>query len=471
MINNNLIFNLSMLYTASLTAFSLFIFLSIRKSNLYQSTLWIISNFMSAFSMLIPSVFVETAHSGTYSLISYAVSGTSLTLPYFALAGRQWRMLRFYKAHMVLVAAFVIMLTITALPYGWLPAVLGYSCGAAIVFATAWVCHKNRAWRGFRGQSILIFGLIACALLFLWRAWIVFDARNGIGFDIDPANTVLGLEILICISFCIQIGFLHLIVGRDIRFNLFEARRAARLFEDNRRMSAEQNRLSDLADERLFTLDLLTLEVRQPINNARAALEALDHAIGLENPKAAKPKLAIARAQGVLDSVTLAISNAIFAASFLEQNTKITRRLVDAHDVAELAKTDCPIDLSPRIEVNFDDNAVYVDMDPVLVRLALRNLLDNALKYSPPQSPIQFRILQREDLLGTSFTVTSQLTRLDLLDEAIFTRRGRGAGAQGSGGGLGLYLVKKVAAAHGGSVSYFIHDDAKVTFDLFIPDE
>jgi signal transduction histidine kinase len=93
------------------------------------------------------------------------------------------------------------------------------------------------------------------------------------------------------------------------------------------------------------------------------------------------------------------------------------------------------------------------------------------LKYLPPQSPIQFRILQREDLLGTSFTVTSQLTRLDLLDEAIFTRRGRGAGAQGSGGGLGLYLVKKVAEAHGGSVSYFIHDDAKVTFDLFIPDE
>ena len=44
MLNNNLIFNLSMLYTASLTSFSLFIFLSIRKSNLYPSTFWIISN-------------------------------------------------------------------------------------------------------------------------------------------------------------------------------------------------------------------------------------------------------------------------------------------------------------------------------------------------------------------------------------------------------------------------------------------
>lgn len=66
-------------------------------------------------------------------------------------------------------------------------------------------------------------------------------------------------------------------------------------------------------------------------------------------------------------------------------------------------------------------------MDPVLVRLALRNLLDDSLKYSPPQSSIQFCILQRENLLGTSFIVTSQLAGADLLDETIFLRRTHGA--------------------------------------------
>ncbi len=97
-------------------------------------------------------------------------------------------------------------------------------------------------------------------------------------------------------------------------------------------------------------------------------------------------------------------------------------------------------------------------------------MLDNALKYSPPQSPIQFCIVQREDLLGTSFTVTSQLAGTDFLDEAIFARGERGAGAEGRGSGLGLYLVKKVAEAHGGSVSFLVHDNATVTFDLFLPD-
>jgi signal transduction histidine kinase len=459
-----------MLYFSSLIAFSIIIHFSGHKSTFFQSNLWIFSNLISAFVMLMPSVFVETKYTGKYDFFSYFLSGVSIILPYFAVIGPRVRMLRYFRPNIILAAAVALLLMTAVLPYGWLAMLLGYSAGAVILLLTAWVCNKNAMWRGFWGRNVLIFGLSACALLFLWRAWIVFAARDGVGFDIDALKTILGLEILIFTSFCMQIGFLNLINGRQLRLELFAARRATRLFENNRQRSAEKNRLADLADERLMTLGLLKHEVRQPINNARAALEAIDYAVQADTPVAVKLKLAIARANGVLDAVTLAISNAIFAASFLEENTDIAPRPVDAHDVAQLARTDCPIDLSPRIEMSSHDTSVFVNMDPVLVRLALRNLLDNALKYSPPQSPIQFCIVQREDLLGTSFTVTSQLAGTDFLDETIFARGERGAGAEGRGSGLGLYLVKKVAEAHGGSVSFSMHDNATVTFDLFLPD-
>jgi signal transduction histidine kinase len=242
------------------------------------------------------------------------------------------------------------------------------------------------------------------------------------------------------------------------------------MFEVGKEMALEEKRLAVVADERRFGLGLLTHEVRQPINNARAALEALDSEIKPDSPNAAASKEAIKRAQFVLDSITLSTSNAIFGTRVLEDDQAVAARPFNAYEVAELAKFDCPLDLTPRIELTVGDDAIYVDIDPILVRLAVRNLLDNALKYSLPGSPVQLNVVQREDQFGVSFTVTSQMSQPDLLGESIFERRARGSGASGQGSGLGLFLVKKVADAHHGNISYAVHDKTMVTFDLFIPD-
>jgi signal transduction histidine kinase len=66
--------------------------------------------------------------------------------------------------------------------------------------------------------------------------------------------------------------------------------------------------------------------------------------------------------------------------------------------------------------------------------------------------------------------VTSKLSRPDLLTKDIFAQWTRGSGARGEGSGLGLFLVRKVADAHHGEISYVVHDDETVTFDLFFPD-
>ena len=462
--------NWSLLYFAELLAFSVAILFLITRNVWVPVGLWTFSNTLAAFAMVTPSVFVETTSSAGYNLLNHVMSGLSILLPYFALTIGRSGTFHFHKSLTVIGVAVLTLMMAAFLPYGWLPYAIGCTSCAAIIFATAWVCLKNRLWRGLWGQGILMFGLTACVLLLLWRGWIVFDGRTGTGFEVPLSKSILGLQLMVFASFFIQVGFLAMIVGRELRSRLFLGRRAARLFEINRGLIADQKRLAELADERLLTLSLLTHEVRQPINNARAALEALDYAVKSDSPNAAKSKLAIGRAQAVLDTVTLSISNAIFGASLLDESPQIASRSVDAREIAELAITDCPLSLAPRIELICNEEAIYVDLDPILVRLALRNLLDNALKYSPVHSPVQIHILQREDLLGTSFRVTSQTSRPDLLSEDIFKQRTRGTGAQGDGSGLGLYLVKKVAETHRGTISYAIHDGSMVTFDLFIPD-
>jgi signal transduction histidine kinase len=235
-------------------------------------------------------------------------------------------------------------------------------------------------------------------------------------------------------------------------------------------MGREEKRLAAIANERLFTLNLLTHDVRQPINNAHAALEALDAEIKPGSPNATDFKKAIGRAQAVLDAINLSISNAILVLPLLKKENPVATRYMNAYDVASLAKFDCPIDLQDRIKLGSDGAHIFVDIDPILVRIALRNLLDNALKYAPALSEIQLDIIQREDRIGTSITVTNKLIGPNLLIEDIFMQGVRGSGTKAEGSGLGLFLVRKVAEAHFGTISYAVHDQNMVTFDLFFPD-
>ena len=257
---------------------------------------------------------------------------------------------------------------------------------------------------------------------------------------------------------------------RALRSRRFASRRAARMFEIGVEMEQEEKRLAAIADERLFTLDLLTHDVRQPINNAHAALEALDAEIKPDSPKARDFKKAIGRAQAVLDAINLSISNAILVLPLLENKNPVATRSMNVHDVASLAKFDCPIDLQDRIKLGSSGAHIFADIDPILVRIAVRNLLDNALKYAPAFSEIQLDIIQREDRLGTSITVTNMLNGPNLLNDDIFMQGVRGAGTKAEGSGLGLFLIKKVAEAHFGTISYAVHDKNTVTFDLFFPD-
>jgi two-component system sensor histidine kinase KdpD len=97
--------------------------------------------------------------------------------------------------------------------------------------------------------------------------------------------------------------------------------------------------------------------------------------------------------------------------------------------------------------------ATEVLADSDLLRLALRQLLDNACKYSPPGSTVEVSLqLQNEQaavrVLNSGVPIHAhERTR-------IFDRFYRGVEAQhlAPGSGLGLYFANKIVQAHGGSM-------------------
>lgn len=176
------------------------------------------------------------------------------------------------------------------------------------------------------------------------------------------------------------------------------------------------------------------------------------------------------RSQTVLDRITLAISNAIVGVSLIDEDGAIQTRPIDALEIAELACSDCPAEQQYRIRIMKMTDTIFVDLDPILIRLALRNLLDNALKYSKLHSVISIEIRHDEERLGVSFLVSNYINDASSLSQDIFQHRVRGNAGRVEGSGHGLFLVKRVADAHHGQISFTVTDESKVTFDLFIPD-
>ncbi len=106
------------------------------------------------------------------------------------------------------------------------------------------------------------------------------------------------------------------------------------------------------------------------------------------------------------------------------------------------------------------------------LRRAIQNLLDNAIKFSPPGGSVTLT-LEREDLEDVVLLrVKDEGPGLSAGGEARLFQRFRGGGKVGSGqgsSGLGLYLTRQIMEAHGGTVSYSRTQSGRTIFTLSLP--
>ncbi|MFF2246280.1 sensor histidine kinase [Arthrobacter sp. NPDC058130] len=116
------------------------------------------------------------------------------------------------------------------------------------------------------------------------------------------------------------------------------------------------------------------------------------------------------------------------------------------------------------------DAMVYGDQD--LLVTALRNLIDNAIRYSPENTKVGVGIRAKDGLVAVS--VTDQGDGLSSEDqERVFERFYRVDAArsrQTGGTGLGLSIVKHVISNHGGEVTLWSQVGQGSTFTIRLPE-
>ncbi|MDQ5841736.1 MAG: ATP-binding protein [Chloroflexota bacterium] len=116
------------------------------------------------------------------------------------------------------------------------------------------------------------------------------------------------------------------------------------------------------------------------------------------------------------------------------------------------------------------DARVYGDQD--LLVTALRNLIDNAIRYSPENTRVGIGVRAKDGLVAVS--VTDQGEGLSPEDqERVFERfyRVDAARSRHTGGtGLGLSIVKHVISNHGGEVTLWSQPGQGSTFTVRLPE-
>ncbi len=184
-------------------------------------------------------------------------------------------------------------------------------------------------------------------------------------------------------------------------------------------------------------------ELRTPVTSLRTNIEILQQA----------PDMDLEERRRLLSDVVQQI----------EELTLLMNDLIDLargeepHADAEDMRLDLVVgEVVDRAHRHAPTTPFQVELEPTIVvgvpaRLerAVRNLIDNAVKYSPPGEPVEIR------LGGVELTVRDHGQGISAEDlPYVFDRFYRGAEARGRpGSGLGLAIVRQVVEQHGGSVT------------------
>jgi signal transduction histidine kinase len=248
------------------------------------------------------------------------------------------------------------------------------------------------------------------------------------------------------------IGYRNRLVHKE----LDEVKRA--LNEATIRAEYEKKLLTD----RQTLIDMFAHELKNPLTSISLAV---DNLADNSEPNASSSRKRIANINRSIKDMDEIIErcnlmNTLDSKSIaLEKNQVFLRKFVRQILVSLEAQDIVVVDITPDIELSTDAK---------FLRVIFTNLIQNALKYSVPNSKIT--IMARETSPNVSIEFTNELNVSMLPDELlIFTRFYRHPLAhEKRGAGLGLYLTKEMCKLLGGYISYN-HENGVVIFSVEIP--
>jgi signal transduction histidine kinase len=232
------------------------------------------------------------------------------------------------------------------------------------------------------------------------------------------------------------------------------------------RTVTQEVRLSQL---RTDFVSAVSHEFRSPLSSILALSERLDAARVRDPGQLAQYHKVIHHEAGRLSALVVRLLD--FAQ--IEEGVKIySPERVDLAAIARDAIQSCHYSVAlERVQLSATEAPFWVRGDRTALQHSIQNLIENAVKYSPPDSPIAVTCAAANGC--HVIEVQDRGIGVPLGEQArIFEKFYRGRQAielNAHGVGIGLALVKHVVESHGGSVSVESQPDQGSRFRVRLP--
>lgn len=228
----------------------------------------------------------------------------------------------------------------------------------------------------------------------------------------------------------------------------------------------EANRESERM--RSILLDSVTHEFRTPLTSIKASAESLLGGNNLDEDSRRELLTVINEESDRLDRLVGEVAQmAQIDAGAVELHFE-PHHIQEAIDVA-IAATKTAL-AKHTVNIDAKESLPLVRIDLRRIGDVLAQLLDNAAKYSPPETPITITSEVEKGRLVTS--VADQGLGIDSIDQGmIFDKfyRGRGQRATIQGTGMGLAIARAMVEAHGGTISVVSQMERGSVFSFSLP--
>jgi two-component system sensor histidine kinase QseC len=206
---------------------------------------------------------------------------------------------------------------------------------------------------------------------------------------------------------------------------------------------------ASIENERRFTADAAH-ELRTPLAALRAQAQVARGALD-----DAQRRHALDNVIAGCDRASHLIEQLLTLARLEPESFAAQREACELHEITRLAIAEAvPAALAKSIEIDLASGPpVTVPGDARLLAILLRNLLDNAVRYSPPDTAVHVRVESGDN--RASITVADEGPGVSAEERSRLGRRfHRPPGTQATGTGLGLSIVERIAQLHGAAIGF-----------------